>query len=288
MNITLVHNPLSFSDLPNNSIALDGAVRGCHLDLNSNRWSFDHHASDQPSLSTRSTSAQTLAALTCGLNVSGIENLFVSSIDADSVIATAMILNPELSNRTSVIELVLLHIDLLDSLGPAAAIDPRELSLHGLLRTGWKEQLTTELLLQKVQVFNELVEGSKIFDRTEPRREECFLISISEDEVIVKFGEFGFKDLYKYSNIGILYNEESGRVTVGAKSSFVTSKHFLNDGLFARLNDAEVKKGAPVDEQGVIKDGWGGKDLVGGSPFGGPTLLSIEEITAIIKEFLYS
>ena len=69
MNVTLVHNPLSFSDLPNNSIALDGAVRGCHLDLPSNRWSFDHHASDQPSLSTRSTSAQTLAALTCGLNV---------------------------------------------------------------------------------------------------------------------------------------------------------------------------------------------------------------------------
>lgn len=288
MNVTLVHNPISFSDLPHNSIALDGAVRGTHLNLESNRWSFDHHDANQPSLSTRSTSAQTLAALTCGLDVSNIESVFVSSVDADSVIATAMILNPELASRTSVIELVLLHLDLLDSLGPAASIDPREMSFHSLLRSGWKEELTTELLLKKVEVFLGLVEENKLFDRAEPRREECFLVSISEDEVSVKFGEFGFKDLYRHSNVGILFNEESGKVTLGAKSNFVTSKHFLNDGLFAKLNDAEVKKGAALDEQGVIKDAWGGKDLVGGSPFGSPTLLSIEEITAIVKEFLYS
>ncbi|MDG1141852.1 MAG: hypothetical protein P8N24_01375 [Hellea sp.] len=284
----LVHNPILFTDLPSNSIALDGAVRGCHLDLSTNRWSFDHHASDQPSLSTRSTAAQVLAALTCGLNVSGIENLFVSSIDADSVISTAMILNRELADRTSVIELILLHLDLLDSLGPAAAIDPREMAFHNLLRSGWKEELTTELLLQKVQVFNELVEGSKIFDRAEPRREECHLVSISEDETFSDFGKFGFKDLYKHANVGILFNEESGKVTLGAKSNFVTSKHFLNDGLFVLLNDAEVAKGAPVNHEGVIVDAWGGKDLVGGSPFKGRTLLSVEEVTAILKEFLYS
>lgn len=288
MNVQLLHNPISFSDLPSNSIALDGAVRGCHLDLDSNKWSFDHHASDQPSLSTRSTAAQVLAALTCGLDVSTVENVYVSSIDADSVISTAMILRPELASRTSIIELILLHLDLLDSLGPAASMDPREMSFHSLLRAGWKEELTTELLLEKVEVFLELVGENKLFDRAEPRREECFLVSISREEYSIGFGEYGFKDLYKHSNVGILYNEKSGKVTIGAKSNFVTDKHFLNDGLFARLNDAEVKKGAPVDKQGVIKDGWGGRDLVGGSPFGSPTLLSIEEITAIFKEFLYS
>lgn len=288
MEVKLLHNPILFSDLPHNSIALDGAVRGCHLDLDTNRWSFDHHDANQPSLSTRSTAAQTLAAITCGLDVSSIENVFVSSIDADSVISTAMILNPELADRTSIIELVLLHLDLLDSLGPAAAMDPREMAFHSLLRAGWKEELTTQLLLQKVYLFLELVENNKLFDRAEPRREECFLVSISREEYSIGFGEYGFKDLYKHSNVGILFNEESGKVTLGAKSSFVTSKHFLNDGLFALLNDAEVKKGAPVDEQGVIKDAWGGKDLVGGSPFGSPTLLTIEEIITIFKEFLYS
>ena len=288
MEVKLLLNPIPFSDLPSNSVALDGAVRGCHLDLDTNRWSFDHHASDQPSLSTRSTAAQVLAALTCGLDVSTIENVYVSSIDADSVISTAMILNPGLADRTSIIELVLLHLDLLDSLGPAAALDPREMAFHGLLRAGWKEELTTQLLLQKVYLFLELVENNKLFERAEPRREECFLVSISKSECSISFGEYGFKDLYKHSNVGILYNEESGKVTLGAKSSFVTSKHFLNDGLFALLNDAEVTKGAAVDENGVIKDAWGGKDLVGGSPFGSPTLLTIEEIITIFKEFLYS
>ena len=288
MNVKLVHTPISFSDLPSNSVALDGAVRGCHLDLSSNKWSFDHHDANQPSLSTRSTAAQTLAALTCGLDVKSIQNVFVSSVDADSVISTALILKPELADRTSIIELILLHLDLLDSLGPAASMDPREMSFHSLLRAGWKEELTTELLMEKVEVFLELVEQDKLFDRAEPRREECYLVSISEEETSSAFGQYGFKDLYKHSNVGILFNENSGKVTLGAKSSFVTSKHFLNDGLFALLNDAEISKGAAVNAEGVIKDGWGGRDLVGGSPFGGPTLLSIEEITAIFREFLYS
>ena len=286
MNVTLIHNPISFSSLSNNSIALDGAVRGTHLDVENNKWSFDHHAEDQLSLSTRSTALQVLLALRAGLDVSSDMNVLVSSIDADSVIATALILKPELKSNYHVITLIAVYLDTIDSMGPSGALSSDNLSLHFSLKTGFKEELSTELLLSKVELFFSLVEEEQLFETSTDRKSAVTLISISPDGRNAAFqeGEFGFADLYKFATIGILYSPE--RTTIGVKSSFVTSKNLLKDGLFDRLNEAEVEAGAPVNEDGTIANGWGGKDLVGGSPFKGVTLLSAQQVANIVCDFL--
>lgn len=281
MNIELLLQAISFEDMPANSVALDGAVRGCHLDIVGNRWSFDHHAESQPSISTRSTAMQVLLAIRAGLNVSQIQNVFVSSIDADSVIATGLVMKPSLVNNDEVIELIALHLDTVDSLGPAGALSSDNLAFHFNLRAGFKEELSTELLLNKVDLFFKLVEKGELFKaNSTPPKERSWLMSFQADGSYYEeeFGEFNMGDLYLKSPVGILFNEETGKVTIGAKSSFVTDKNFLEDGLFQRLNWMEENKdGTP---------GWGGKDLIGGSPFKAGTKLSRHDVAHVFSNFL--
>lgn len=281
MNIELLLQPISFSDMPANSIALDGAVRGCHLDIATNKWSFDHHGESQASISTRSTAMQVLLAIRAGLNVSQIENVFVSSVDADSVIATGLVMRPKLAESSEVITLVAMYLDAIDSMGPAGALSDDNLAFHFNLRAGFKEELSTQLLLSKVGLFFELVEGGKLFEvSSTPPKEKCWLMSFQADGSYYEeeFGEFNMGDLYKESNVGILFNEATGKVTIGAKSSFVTSKNFLEDGLFQRLNwMEEARDGTP---------GWGGKDLIGGSPFKVGTKLSRHDVAHVLSNFL--
>lgn len=288
MNVQLVHNPIPFSQLPSNSVALDGAVRGCHLNFNRNRWSFDHHSEDQPSLSTRSTAMQVLLALRAGLDVSQVENVYVSSIDADSVIGTALCLKPYLAKDKDVVRLIAMYLDTVDSMGPAGSLQDEQMAFHYSLKAGFKDELTTELLMEKVALFMSLVEGGELFKQSPPRKSPCTLISIDNNGNVVerKEGEFSFFDLYLLSNVGILYSPE--KVTVGIKSSFVSNKNMLKDGLFNLFDAAEIRKGAPVDDCGNLINKWGGKDLVGGSPFGGRTLLSVEEISSIFCDWLKS
>ena len=283
MNIELLSNPISFQDLPANSVALDGAVRGTHLDVATNRWSFDHHDTNQHSISTRSTALQVLLAIRAGLDVYQIENVFVSSVDADSVIATGLVMKPELAKKDEVIKLVALHLDTVDSMGPAGALSNESLAFHFSLRAGYKEELSTELLLSKVDLFFSLVEEGKLFKaNSTPPKEECWLMSFQADgsSYEEELGNFNMGDLYLRSTVGILFNEETGKVTVGAKSSFVTSKNFLQNGLFDLLNSMEeVKGGTP---------GWGGKDLIGGSPFKVGTKLNRSEVASAFANFLRS
>ena len=281
MDIKLLLQPISFDKMKSNSIALDGAVRGCHLDINSNRWSFDHHDEGQASISTRSTAMQVLLAIRAGLDVTKIENVFVSSVDADSVIATALIKRPEIANNDELIKLITLHLDTIDSMGPAGALNDQSLALHFSLRAGYKEELSSELLLSKVDLFFQMVKEGELFNvNSTPPKEECWLMSFQADGsyYVEEFGRFNMGDLYKKSNVGILFNEETGKVTIGAKSSFVTSKNFVLDGLFQKLNWMEE------DQDGT--PGWGGKDLIGGSPFKVGTKLSRHEVAHILSLFL--
>ena len=282
MNVQLLLQPISFRDLSANSIALDGAVRGTYLDVTTNCWSFDHHAENQPSISTRSTAMQVLLALRAGLNVSSIQNVLVSSVDADSVIATGLVMRPELVNRQEIVELITLHLDPIDSMGPAGALVDHNLAIHFNLKAGFKEKLSTELLLEKVNTFFSLVEEGKLFQHSSsPGKEKAWLMSFRMDgSYQEEVGDYNMGDLYLRSPVGILFNEETGKVTIGAKSSFVTDKNFLKDGLFGLLNSMEEAKGGTP--------GWGGKDLVGGSPFKVGTKLSRHEIANVFSNFLKS
>jgi len=286
MNVELLHNPIQFSQLPKNTIALDGAVRGTHLDFSTNRWSFDHHAEGQYSISTRSSAMQVLLALRAGLDIKKIENVFVSSIDADSVTATALVMSPALAQDEDIVRYITMYLDTVDCLGPCGALRNLNMSVFYSLKAGFKEPLTTRLLLEKVEKFLSLIKRSELFNFTNEEKNKCILVSIDNNGNVIGMnpGYFSFNDIYARRNIGILYSPE--KVTIGIKSNFVTNKNMLEDGLFEEFNQAEIEKGAPINEEGDLIDKWGGKDLVGGSPFGASTLLSVEEVTEIFCNWL--
>jgi len=76
------------------SIALDGFVQGPEIDLAGHRFSFDHHGGCLR-LVTSATCRQAADALLLGLDP-GHYTLYVNDVDADTVLATALLAYPDL------------------------------------------------------------------------------------------------------------------------------------------------------------------------------------------------
>jgi hypothetical protein len=74
-----------FEELPDDSIALDGAVQGPRLDPVTRRYSFDHHAGCLR-LVTSATCRQVFDAILLGLEPEGM-NVFVNDLDGDTVLS---------------------------------------------------------------------------------------------------------------------------------------------------------------------------------------------------------
>lgn len=83
-----------FEDIPDETIALAGAVVGTHVDGERRRFSFDHRGRVDW-LATSATCQQVLDALLLGLDPSGMQAL-VASIDANSVLSFWMLQNSAL------------------------------------------------------------------------------------------------------------------------------------------------------------------------------------------------
>jgi hypothetical protein len=81
-------------ELPPFSIALDGVVQGPEIDTAAHRLSFDHHG-DCVRLATAATCRQVADALLLGLDP-GPYTVYVNDVDADTVLATALLARPDL------------------------------------------------------------------------------------------------------------------------------------------------------------------------------------------------
>lgn len=77
---------VDFSDLPDNSVALDGYCQGPTLDPERRRFSFDHHAGCIR-LVTKATCEQVREAVILGLPVDSETTICVNDIDADTVVS---------------------------------------------------------------------------------------------------------------------------------------------------------------------------------------------------------
>ena len=106
----------SFGELPENSIALDGAVQGPQMDPATLRWSFDHHGGCIR-LVTASTCEQVRTALMLGLYVDSDTKVYVNDIDADTVLAVWALKN---RNRLSepVVKQLFEMVGAVDAHGP--------------------------------------------------------------------------------------------------------------------------------------------------------------------------
>lgn len=113
------------SDLPDNSIALDGYVQGPEIDNIGERYSFDHHAGCIR-FCTLSTVQQVHLALSLGLLVGEDTKVFANMLDADTVMSVWLLENAwrkGLVQAPHVIQAVT-EIGIVDSHGPIFVVHP--------------------------------------------------------------------------------------------------------------------------------------------------------------------
>ena len=81
-----------FSQLPPGSIALDGYVQGPALNLDDNKYSFDHHDGCIRTF-TSATCRQVFDCLLLGFDPTGM-NVYVNDVDGDTALSIWLLANP--------------------------------------------------------------------------------------------------------------------------------------------------------------------------------------------------
>jgi len=267
--IELVQEP--YNTMEENTIYVDGAIRGTIIDLENNSYSFDHHT--EPRFSQSSAAFQVAMAVVQGLDLDPIEKIVVSSIDADSVLATAILRNPEWVNDLTFIHLIQ-DLSRIDNHGPASIILGEALPrFHYSFRPSRGEEETKELLMTKISLAEKMYENGTIYDLGELQKFPGFAIAFNKDfEIIAETcGEVSFDDVYKHSGFGILFGEK-GKVTIG-KKPFFPIKSLSTLWEFLTKFEPDGKK-------------WGGADTIGGSPFGVGTILTRDDLLLKINKWL--
>ena len=282
MNIQLVApRSISAAEMAANTVYLDGAVAGTVLSPTANSWSFDHHG-EGVRFAQRCAAAQLFSALVQGLDLSGIGEVMVSSIDADSVCATwiATRTPEELSALRGDLRFqsFIDKLDRVDSHGPAALLVGEAALAASFKLTANKragEEESTELLLAKVEEFQRLY-AAGTYDATAampPRKGVAVALSATGKIISRVEGDVGFHSIYgSGGNFGVVAAE--GSYTIG-KLPFAAVPSF-KEGLFASLNILETN-GA-----------WGGADSIGGSPMGKASSLSEEAVLLAIQQWIAS
>lgn len=254
MNYELIFEPAK--EMLNDSIYVDGAVRGTIIDVESNSFSFDHHV--EPRFAQSSASFQVAMAVLQGLDLSTIKNVFVSSIDADSVLSVAIIRNPSWVNNLQFIRL-LQDLSRIDNHGPSAVVPGEAVSgYHYAFRSARGVEETTDVLMSLVERAEEMYADGRLFKDGNIQKFPGIAMALDRNLNIINRidGDVSFDDVYSFSGFGILFGE-NGKVTVGKKPFFPIKSLST---LWTYLSKFE-------------KDGkkWGGADSIGGSPMGSGT-----------------
>ena len=247
LRVTLVTEP--FTEMAPNSVYLDGAYRGFAHDPELNSYSFDHHG-EGPRFPLSAACLQTLQGIRLGADLRD-KDVFVSSIDADSVLSTMLVLAPHLAVSTKFAELVR-EVSQVDAGGPAAA-DPHAdgLDIFSWARPERGEELTSAVLMRLVELgFHKLSTG-EIYDRSPQYAFECTAVVLNEDGSVKirSKGECNFTTIYADGNFGFLHGD---KITIGKLP-------------FARVPSLATLWPFLTERFGI--GAWGGADAIGGSPF---------------------
>ncbi|MBI2439503.1 MAG: hypothetical protein HYV45_02805 [Candidatus Moranbacteria bacterium] len=277
---------VAFEDLPARSIALDGYCQGPDVDVENQRFSFDHHDKCLR-LVTKATCEQVLDALLLGLDPTAF-TIFVNDVDGDTVLSVWLLRNSKRAAEKTVRELVA-TVGGIDAHGPAyPAIDNAlaEKFFQGVMKPELDLRRTKQyatcdlqtLLEQCVENIDALLAGKiELASKMERHFETTHCGS---GWVMAKSDDFIFDLLYAegYTR-AIAYKilpDGSVNYTVGKKSELVGkfpvgpgSK--VNSILYA-LNERET--------------GWGGGSTIGGSPRnadGSRSRLTPDEVFEIVE-----
>jgi hypothetical protein len=271
MNIQLLTDPVN--EMENNTIYIDGAYRGYAAKPETNSFSFDHHGEGER-FPLSATCLQVLNALRLGLRqfLPDIEEMRVSSIDADSILSTWLVLNPAAADDPQFANFVR-EVSQIDANGASAADNVEGLSIFGWARPERGVVPSTEILLSLVErVGKEYTEGT-LYRRDKLHKFKGTAIGLSPKGEIVfsRDGENNFADIYKSAGFGFLLGD---KITIGKLP-------------FSKV--PSLKSLWPFLSEQFQIGNWGGADTIGGSPFA-PTgaIPSPEELSKAIKEWLAS
>ena len=276
-----------FSDLPNQSIALDGYCSGGPaLDLSRQSFNFDHHDGCLR-LVTRATCQQVMDALTLGLEVAG-KDVYINDVDGDTVLSVWLLRHPEAIEDQMIRELVE-SVGGIDAHGPAyRALDGGvAMAFYGtvmaaeraLRRSREYESCNLEDLLDECGRALDLFVSAGCPPDEVPALPE-FEVTHKGDNFVMATGQgFLFSGLYAAGhNRAVAYDELSEgkwRYTIGKKSDLV--------GGFPIGPGA--KAGTLLHSLNELEKGWGGGSSIGGGPREG-SKLSPDLVFKVIQDLL--
>lgn len=276
-------------ELPNNSIALDGAVRGPIIDTINNKYSFDHHDNCIRHC-TLATCQQVMNAILLGLNVEDF-NIYINDIDADTVASLFCIYFPETfkKNEGSYLRSLVDIIGKIDSNGPSYPLEQGE---NGLLKAFHKYVMhqtnnskkdgtysdinLKELMNECIERMHEFIFSDVVIENTSNDERkynitfetEHFIMAESADFIFDKLYEDGYSKAVAYMRL----KNNTYAYSIGKKSEFVD---FPVSGILNELNKYEP--------------GWGGSSTIGGAPRnqdGTRSSLTPNEVFEIITNFI--
>lgn len=273
-----------FESLPNKSIALDGAVMGPKIDNQNKKYSFDHHGNCIRH-STSATCVQVLDAILLGFNPDGF-NVYINDVDEDTVLATALLLKPEIVFIEHVQDIVR-AMGLIDAHGNAYPLKDNlrkeiDILMHKVMHGFYKsktEKISTnddlkKLFFECIEQFYLMIEGEyKNIDITLPQVEYKIEPKTNSDWTMVHSHAHVFSEMYKqgYDKVVLWFEMRDGSIsyTIGKKSEFI---------------DFPVKE--ILDNLNDVEKGWGGGSTIGGAPRhidGSRSKLKPEKIVEIIN-----
>jgi hypothetical protein len=277
-----------FAELPEKSIALDGAVMGPRMDNQRRVYSFDHHGNCVRH-SSSATCVQVLDAVLLGLQPESF-NVFINDIDEDTVIAASLLVHPEMARSEKVQEFTR-HAGLLDAHGPAYPLPAKfrgliysfqEIVMESFgslkLEKHFTEDELQQILHKYIANFKRWAEEDFPAGRTEKKANRTYHITpdTGKNWVMVTSDTYIFDLVYKdgYTRI-ITWKQMADKTysyTVGKKSEFV---------------DFPVRE--ILDTLNEIEPGWGGGSTIGGSPRhqdGSRSRLPPEKVVEIVNNYL--
>ncbi len=229
-----------------NSIYLDGACRGPHINNEKRSYSFDHHGGCSR-FATLSTCQQVILALELGLDPRGM-TIYVNDLDADTTLSVWLLLHPTRAIHDHVKEMVN-KVGFVDSHGPVQ--EPSK--LHKCLSHYGVEQ-SMEMLKEDLKMIDSWYFKGNEDSLPEPKSfPPCRAIGLDNRGMLYEYTAItGFSELYEVCVAGILMPEgPRGTVgsTIGKKSDFVS---YDIQGFLNAMNNLE--------------SGWGGASTIGGAP----------------------
>lgn len=287
---------LPFEALPPQALALDGYVQGPAIDVENQRYSFDHHAGCLR-LVTKATCAQVLDALILGLEPQAM-TVYLNDIDADTVLAVWLLEHPEAVTDPRVRNLVE-DVGNIDAHGPSYFPFVRDQDLcqrffKGAMepeararREGFYTTVDLNVLLRECLIrIDKLIFRNKHFplprDRKVPRYEithrgQGWIMTHSNERVFGTLYRDGYTRVVAYHPIEVRLPsgemEHSWAYTIAKQSDLVSG--FPIPRILQRLAE--------------IEPGWGGGSSIGGAPRrpnGSRSFLAPDEIFELIENLL--